>query len=176
MSEQEVISLVRNLHEEKLYRPTMVAVLYRFWQFPGLIPDNKPSFLITQSAKNLDYWGFPQGGIDEGESVEECFKREIKEELGILPEHISNLKAAYYIENLDAEDGRKDRRGFLKGKAYFFSAGEYTGDNSLILQNGEVEAVKWIDRKEIEHFLFRGRSNKANLNKKALERLLELGI
>jgi len=32
------------------------------------------------------------------------------------------------IETLDAEKERKDKRGFVKGKAYFFTLAHYIGD------------------------------------------------
>jgi putative (di)nucleoside polyphosphate hydrolase len=34
-------------------------------------------------------WQFPQGGIREGESAEEALFRELNEELGLLPEHVT---------------------------------------------------------------------------------------
>jgi len=49
----------------------------------------------TKDAKNYpDMFGFFGGHIEEGESPEEAFKREIKEELNFVPEH-----AVYFEED-----------------------------------------------------------------------------
>jgi mutator protein MutT len=53
--------------------------------FIGATPqDNK--VLLTRRAPGQsleDYWEFPGGKVEEGESLQECLKREIFEELGV---------------------------------------------------------------------------------------------
>ncbi len=44
-------------------------------------PEKKEIF-IAQRNDLTDIWQFPQGGIDEGEEVEEALFREMKEEIG----------------------------------------------------------------------------------------------
>ncbi|MEM9542217.1 MAG: A/G-specific adenine glycosylase [Cyanobacteria bacterium P01_E01_bin.42] len=67
----------------------------------AVIRDEKGNILID---RRLDegllggLWEFPGGKIEEGETVEECIKREIKEELGIeieVKEHLITLNHAY---------------------------------------------------------------------------------
>lgn len=36
-------------------------------------------------------WQFPQGGIKEGETIEQAMYRELHEELGLLPQHVTVL-------------------------------------------------------------------------------------
>lgn len=58
------------------YRPNvaMIIVSHRY-------PEKKEIF-IAQRNDLLDIWQFPQGGIDEGEEVEEALFREMEEEIG----------------------------------------------------------------------------------------------
>lgn len=50
----------------------------------GIIVDNG-KILIAQRPKGKslpDYWEFPGGKLEEGETIQECLKRELWEELG----------------------------------------------------------------------------------------------
>ena len=60
----------------------------------GLIMDDN-KFLITQRSKNKKefplYWELPGGKSQENETIEECVKREIKEELNIDVEYKNTI-------------------------------------------------------------------------------------
>ena len=61
----------------------------------GLVLDETgKEFLVIREENGL--WELPGGGLDWGESVEECLKREIHEEMGLTVTEV-NPKPAYYL-------------------------------------------------------------------------------
>ena len=55
------------------YRPNVAAIIQR----------NNGDLLWCERNRHPYHWQFPQGGVDDGETLEEALFREIKEELGI---------------------------------------------------------------------------------------------
>ena len=47
--------------------------------------------LWGKRVKGRNSWQFPQGGINANESPEEAMYRELREEVGLLPEHVTIL-------------------------------------------------------------------------------------
>jgi 8-oxo-dGTP pyrophosphatase MutT (NUDIX family) len=45
-------------------------------------------------------WEFPGGGLDFGETPQECIIREMKEEAGLIPTHISE-RPSYFVTALN---------------------------------------------------------------------------
>lgn len=64
--------------DEKGYRPNV-----------GIILLNEDKQVFWGRRKGEYSWQFPQGGLAHGETIEECMYRELNEELGLFPEHIS---------------------------------------------------------------------------------------
>ena len=53
----------------------------------GVIIDRDGRFLLTSRPAGkayADYWEFPGGKLEEGESVEQALRRELQEEIGIV--------------------------------------------------------------------------------------------
>ncbi len=160
--------LIDTLYTQKEYRPVSVAVLYRE-------VDSNRKFLLIQSTKCLDEWSFPQGGVEESERLEDALSRELTEELGInFSTEVSRVRLAYHYELLDAESTRKDKRGFSKGKAYFFTVGQYTGNGLFLLQDEEVNEALWMNYENALLFFRLGRPKKADLSIKALDAAIVL--
>ena len=64
------------MSKKDLYRPNVAMIIVS-----NAYPETKEIF-IAQRNDLTDVWQFPQGGIDEGENVEEALFRELEEEIG----------------------------------------------------------------------------------------------
>jgi len=54
----------------------------------GIIICNTEKQVLWARRIGQDAWQFPQGGICQDESPEDALYRELKEEIGLLPEHV----------------------------------------------------------------------------------------
>lgn len=54
----------------------------------GIILSNKSGRLFWCKRAGQDAWQFPQGGIQRNETPRQAMYRELKEETGLLPEHV----------------------------------------------------------------------------------------
>ena len=64
------------MSKRKLYRPNVAAIIVS-----NNYPEKKEIFIAQRNDLD-DIWQFPQGGIDEGEEVQEALFRELEEEIG----------------------------------------------------------------------------------------------
>jgi 8-oxo-dGTP pyrophosphatase MutT (NUDIX family) len=144
--------LTADAHEKKEYRPVGVAI----------IQDTQGRFLFVQSAKNPNDWWFPQGGVEPGEDATQTVIREAQEETGIAPEHLT-LVDFFGSQDLDAESGRADKRGFTKGKRYLFFHLAYRGEDDLTLQESEVSDHQWVPIESIPERLETTRPEKTQM-------------
>jgi len=54
----------------------------------GIVLSNEAGQVFWAKRLGQDAWQFPQGGIKTDESAEDAMYRELREEVGLLPEHI----------------------------------------------------------------------------------------
>ncbi len=57
----------------------------------GMVIANGYGDVLWARRIRQDGWQFPQGGIIEGETVQEAMYRELKEEVGLSPDHVEVL-------------------------------------------------------------------------------------
>jgi len=81
-------------------------------------------------------WGFPGGGSDEGETKEECGRREMYEETG--------LKA----NNLTYVDERKRKNKSV----YFFKCVDFSGQVSMVDVQKEHTGFKWVNPNDLDNY------------------------
>lgn len=54
----------------------------------GIVLCNGDGKLFWARRAGMGAWQFPQGGIKEDEDIEQAMFRELREEIGLLPEHV----------------------------------------------------------------------------------------
>ncbi len=69
------------------YRPNVAALMI----------NSSGNLLICERAGMPGAWQFPQGGVDAGESLINALFREVREEIGLLPQHyqVANQRDGY---------------------------------------------------------------------------------
>ena len=105
---------------------------------------------IGERVSDKGAWQFPQGGVDNGEELEAAMKRELWEEIGVLPEHYRFLEKRgpyYYLFP----------KGFTKrgtnGKEQYYFLGDFLGADSAInvaTEHPEFCAWRWVKPQEFD--------------------------
>ena len=120
---------------DKRYRPNVAAILQR--------PDGR--VLIGQRSDHPESWQFPQGGVDQGESLEDALRREVREETGFAP-------GAYRIiartgpHRYEFPSG-PDKRGFDGQEQTYFLCGLAAAEPPPFdpaKTCGEFLAIRWV--------------------------------
>jgi putative (di)nucleoside polyphosphate hydrolase len=122
--------------DEKGYRPN-VGIL--------LVNDKKEVFWAKRRGQSA--WQFPQGGVDPGESLEECLFREIYEEIGLRPEHVKIIGKTKNWLYYDVPHGyiRASDRGTYRGqKQIWFLLHMLGQDNDIqLIHEDKPEFDDW---------------------------------
>jgi len=121
------------------YRPNVAA----------LMVNPSGSLLICERAGVPGAWQFPQGGVDAGESTIIALYREVREEIGLLPQHYQILKQRDGYRYLYPEEVRlkKLKRHGSHGQeqTYFLCLVEPNAPPVNVNQRPrEFQAYRWI--------------------------------
>ncbi len=118
----------------------------------GCFLHDKKILLLYKKEHNL--WQLPQGGIENGETIERAFSREMSEELGAEFVKSTGGEIAYVAEDkvefplkkqgdrdLQTDDGQPIK---MKGKKYFFVCA-YRLDPQINIEETEFDDFRWVD-------------------------------
>lgn len=148
-----VTSLVRyKVYESLDYRPNGSAVVINK-DGKILLCLRSPNIEKTQPGRTFDnYWQFPQGGLDIGESIVEGTKRELMEETQITS--IEVLAQAKYVNMYSWNNAMRPlntaKRYRFKGQSQSTVFFTFTGDDSeIILDERELIDWKWVHVKDV---------------------------
>ncbi|MFY9228118.1 MAG: NUDIX hydrolase [Candidatus Microsaccharimonas sp.] len=102
----------------------------------ALITDVEDKILVVKEGQ--DFWSLPGGGLEHGESAQDCLRREIEEEIGIKDVEVCEITYStnVYLDRIDTW------MTWIVYKARVSSSDFIFGDG--------VTNAKYIDIKEIE--------------------------
>ncbi|MDP3956579.1 MAG: NUDIX domain-containing protein [bacterium] len=156
MNPSALVEPIKDAFYRMEYRPTVVMQIYNF----------HGALLLVQSAKNHFHWDMPQGGIEPSdEDLCMALFREAHEKLGVTKGELSFMDYSGF-EDLNFPP-QADKRGFTKGKRYFFARCLYHGGGLLNLEKDELSGYIWVDKKNqeaaVRTWLSRTQENKREL-------------
>lgn len=126
----------------KLYRPCVGITLF----------NKQGQVFVGERIDGPGAWQMPQGGIDEGESVEQALWRELYEEVGTDKAEILKIADNAIRYDLPEHLQKKLWKGRYAGQEQTWVALRFTGNDSDInLQAhnpAEFQAWQWVDLEE----------------------------
>ena len=138
-----------NIKKEKNFRPNVAAIILSS-KYP-----QKCEIFIASRIDISNAWQFPQGGIDDGESIKEALFRELEEEIGTrdveiiaeYPTWVSYEFPPIIAQKMYPYDGQKQKYYLVKLKK-----GAKININT---ETPEFSEYKFVSSKEIyEHITF----------------------
>jgi len=109
----------------------------------GIVENEEGKFLFIFRR---GHWDLPKGKLDEGETTEECAKREIEEETGI-----AGLKTNKLIGSTFHVYHEKQKQILKETIWYHF---KYRGTDELIPQQEEdIDEARWVAQKDVSGLL-----------------------
>ncbi len=115
----------------------------------GIVICNANNEVFWGKRVRQDSWQFPQGGIKHGETPELAMFRELKEEVGLRPEHVRILGRTreWLRYDVPREWVRREWRGHYRGQKQIWFLLRLTGrDNDVCLRatdHPEFDAWRW---------------------------------
>jgi putative (di)nucleoside polyphosphate hydrolase len=111
----------------------------------AILRNGAGKILIGERLDRSGAWQFPQGGVDDGETLEQALVRELREEISLSPSayQILDTRGPYFY--LFGND--KAVKGFHGKEQHYFLA-EFTGDPAEInvqTEHPEFRSVRWVD-------------------------------
>lgn len=130
------------------------------------------SFLLVQRVGwPNNWWKFPQGGIDKGESEENAARRELLEEL--CSEKFKIVAKSTYTNQYDwTDDSVKLASYRWRGQIQKFFLVEFFGtDKDIKINKNEIQQYKWVGLKDILVSIDQDNKNFSNY-KNTIEKIL----
>ena len=128
----------------------------------GVIKEGEPGgeckdiyqLLLLHKPRKNDAWQLPQGGVEEGETVEQAGLRELMEEAGIRDCKIIGKSEHCYQYDFP-ESFRRFRRDDVCGQCIHYLYGLTSREVVVQVDNKEIDGHIWVDLQQMEHYVKR---------------------
>lgn len=135
-----------------------------------ILSNSNGQVLLAKRVHQKSAWQFPQGGVDEGESVEHALFRELKEELGLAQQDVEVLAETRDWISYEIPKQYRCRSGSCLGQVQKWFLLRLTADeSSIVLDNydePEFDDWRWVEYWEpVDHII----AFKREVYKKVLE-------
>lgn len=124
-----------------------------------LIENNSGEILIIKRCDNGKI-GIPAGGIEFNETIEECIKREVKEETGLI---INKLEVIGISTNPNSESVTYPNGDQIQYFTIEFYSSDFVGELRKV-ETEEIQEVKFVKRNELEELPENERSTLKSLD------------
>ena len=115
-----------------------------------VLNDNNELLMIFRRGK----WDLPKGKLDEGEKIEDCALREVKEETGLTDVKLDVFLGTTFHEYFD----EYKKRDVIKETHWYKMLA--TGNQPLLPQTEEdIEIIEWVDKAEIPNKVMKSYKN-----------------
>ena len=117
----------------------------------GIILTNDQGHVFWARRIGMDAWQFPQGGIKKNESPKMAMYRELKEEIGLEPEHVELINSTddwlrYWLPKRYI---RQNRGPLCIGQKQIWYLLKLTADETYLdlsyTSEPEFDSWKWVD-------------------------------
>lgn len=110
--------------------------------------------MLLHKPRKRDAWQIPQGGMEEGETAEQCAIRELQEEAGLTGATIGGTSNLIYQYDFPASY-RKFRPDHICGQKILFVYGTIGRDAVVQVDNNEVNRFKWVVYTQLPKYIKR---------------------
>ena len=119
----------------------------------AIIKKDKKVLLFHRIKNGHDYFVFPGGGVEEGETVEDALKREVNEELML---EVKDFKPLFVIEDLDIPIWATIHYGQKQDHHYFLierytGVPELSGPEKEQMNEQNQYHIVWIDFEDLKN-------------------------
>ena len=116
----------------------------------AILRNGAGKLLICERLDRSGAWQFPQGGVDEGETLEQALVRELREEISVGPStyQIRGSRGPYFY----LFGNGKVVKGFHGKEQHYFLA-DFTGapkDINVKTKHPEFRSIRWVNPAEFE--------------------------
>ena len=117
----------------------------------GIILTNDQGQVFWARRIGMDAWQFPQGGIKKNESPKTAMYRELKEEIGLEPEHVELINSTddWLRYRLPKRYIRQNRGPLCIGQKQIWYLLKLTTDETYLdlsyTSEPEFDSWKWVD-------------------------------